>query len=284
MSPSPPSLSPSRANDFRQCPLLFRLRVIDRVPEPPSAAATLGTLVHAVLEHLYTVPAHERTVEYAHRVLPRQWEQMVEREPDLAGLHESDHALNRWLGEAKQRLTTYFDMENPQRLEPAATEQFVEYLLPDGPLLRGIIDRLDVAPDGSIRVVDYKTGKAPGERFRTSATFQMRFYALVVARLRQTAPSVLQLLYLKDGQAIAMRPTPSDLDLIEHEIRELWSEIRRAAQRGHFTPRRSKLCEWCSFQSLCPEFGGDPGPLDGDRVRLTVGVAPELGPEPTATP
>src|SRR5690606_22869727 len=109
-------------------------------------------------------------------------------------------------------------LENPQRLEPAGTEEFIQFVLPDGPLLRGIIDRVDVAPDGSIRVVDYKTGKAPGERFRGPALFQMRFYALLVARVKHTAPAVLQLLYLKDGQSVAMRPTAADLDLIEHEI------------------------------------------------------------------
>ena len=41
------------ASDFMQCPLLYRLRVIDRLPEKPSAAATRGTLVHAVLERLF---------------------------------------------------------------------------------------------------------------------------------------------------------------------------------------------------------------------------------------
>ncbi len=61
--PRPPALSPSRAGDFQQCPLLFRYRTVDRLPEPPSAAATLGTLVHAVLERLYDLPARERTVE-----------------------------------------------------------------------------------------------------------------------------------------------------------------------------------------------------------------------------
>ena len=54
-----PALSPSRAADFKQCPLLFRFRTIDRLEGPPSPAAARGTLVHAVLEHLFDLPAAE---------------------------------------------------------------------------------------------------------------------------------------------------------------------------------------------------------------------------------
>ncbi|MGH3124228.1 MAG: RecB family exonuclease, partial [Streptosporangiaceae bacterium] len=63
------SLSPSRAGDFLTCPLLYRFRVIDRLPEPPSPAAARGTLVHAVLEHLFDRPAPERTPEVARSLL-----------------------------------------------------------------------------------------------------------------------------------------------------------------------------------------------------------------------
>src|SRR5579859_5836291 len=61
----PVSLSPSRASDFMTCPLLYRLRVIDRLPEPPSPAATRGTLIHSVLERLFDHPAADRTPERA---------------------------------------------------------------------------------------------------------------------------------------------------------------------------------------------------------------------------
>ena len=60
-----PALSPSRAADFKQCPLLYRFRTIDRLPQAPSSAATRGTVVHAVLERLFDLPAAERTVEAA---------------------------------------------------------------------------------------------------------------------------------------------------------------------------------------------------------------------------
>src|SRR5688572_19846862 len=59
--PAGPSLSPSRAADFKTCPLLFRFRTIDRLPERPTADQVRGTLVHAVLERLFDLPAAERT-------------------------------------------------------------------------------------------------------------------------------------------------------------------------------------------------------------------------------
>lgn len=270
-----PALSPSRAGDFRQCPHLYRLRVVDKIPEPPSAAATLGTLVHAVLEDLYDQPARERTEQAALAMLEPRWRLMLKRTPALGDLHASPADESAWLDDGRQRLRTYFTMENPQRLEPDAREEFVELQLPDGPLLRGFIDRVDVAPDGSIRIIDYKTGKTPLPQYGAKEKFQMKFYALLVERLRGRRPALLQLLFLKDGGTLVLRPTSGDLDLVEHEIRELWDEILGAAKAGVFRPQKSKLCGWCSFQSLCPAFGGTPPELDPDAVEVALGVRPQ---------
>lgn len=267
-----PALSPSRASDFRQCPLMFRLRAVDRIPEPPSSAATLGTLVHAVLERLFDAPASERTVETAHALIAPEWARMQEADHALAGLHAAPQEERAWLADAASRVATYFGLENPQRLEPESREELVEFQLPDGPLLRGVIDRVDVAADGSIRVVDYKSGKTPAAQYGQAAKFQMRFYALLVERLRGRAPAVLQLLYLKDGGTVVLRPTATDIDLVEHEIRDLWRDIEDAARRGAFAPRRSALCGWCSFQALCPEFGGTPPTLTPEMASKALGV------------
>lgn len=272
-----PSLSPSRANDFHQCPLLFRLRTIDRLPEPPSEATTLGTLVHAVLEKVYDLPARERTAKAALGMLRPTWDGLVKKNPSLTTLHSTLEDLDRWLGEATQRINTYFRLENPQRLEPDSREQFLEWRLPDGPVLRGIVDRLDVAADGSIRIVDYKTGKAPAPQYGQQAKFQMRFYALLVLKLRGRIPSVLQLLYLKDGGTVTLNPTLEDLDLAENEVREVWAAIRRAAEQAQWPSRRGQLCAWCNFQAFCPEFGGAPPPLDPHAVERAVGLGKETG-------
>lgn len=165
----PASLSPSRASDFMQCPLLYRFRVIDKLPEKPSEAATRGTLVHAVLERLFDAPAGERTAPRAKALIPGQWDKLREARPELTELFADDEEgrrLARWLEDAEKLVERWFTLEDPTRLEPAERELFVQAELESGLKLRGIIDRVDVAPTGEVRIVDYKTGKAPAPSIR----------------------------------------------------------------------------------------------------------------------
>src|ERR687886_1178655 len=89
---APTALSPSRAADFMQCPLLYRFRVVDRLPETPSPAAVRGTVVHAVLERLFDLPAQQRTLGSARSLLAPQWERVRAQEPELATLFDGDDA------------------------------------------------------------------------------------------------------------------------------------------------------------------------------------------------
>ena len=255
------SLSPSRASDFMACPLLYRFRVIDRLPEKPGSAATRGTVVHSVLERLFDLPAAERVPEQAHALLQPEWERLVEAEPEVAGLFSDDEGRDAWLASAAGLLDTYFALEDPTLLEPAERELFVECDLESGLRLRGYVDRLDVAPTGALRVVDYKTGRAPREGFEAKAMFQMRFYALVLWRLRGQVPRLLQLLYLGSGEVLRYEPDEADLRATERKVVALWAAIQRATEQGDWRPNPSKLCDWCDHQALCPAFGGTPPEL-----------------------
>jgi putative RecB family exonuclease len=254
-----------------QCPLLYRFRVIDKLPSPPSAAAARGTLVHAVLERLFDLPSSARTIAAASALVEPQWRALIEGRPELADLVEvSDPAaVATWFGDAVSLIERWFALEDPTRLEPAERELYVETDM-DGLTLRGYVDRLDVAPTGEIRVVDYKTGRSPSQLFEGKALFQMKFYALVLWRVRGRVPQILQLVYLANSEIVRYSPDEADLLAVERKLKALWHAIQTAAETGDWRPSKSRLCDWCDHRSLCPEWGGTPPPLPERAADLAL--------------
>lgn len=260
-----PALSPSRAGDFKQCPLLYRFRAIDRLPEPSSTAQLRGSVVHAALEQLYALPATDRVPETALSLVIPAWDVVVAEKPELAE-EIAPELRETLLKEARALLAGYYRLEDPTRFDPQSCEQRVEVELSDGTLLRGFVDRIDVAPTGELRVVDYKTGKAPPEARALAefkAMFQMKFYAVALLRIRGVVPARLRLLYLADSQVLDYSPDLAELERFEKTLMAIWHAIQKSGQTGDFRPNPSKLCSWCTHQDLCPAFGGTPPPYPG---------------------
>ncbi|HUW87811.1 MAG TPA: PD-(D/E)XK nuclease family protein [Candidatus Paceibacterota bacterium] len=247
-------LSPSRVSDFSNCPQLYKFRAIDQLPEPISLDAERGTLVHTVLEKLFDSPALMRTLETALEILPGSWLEQVAAKP---ALQESVVDLKEWFDRASSLLTTYFTLESPAAFEPTSRELHLEMDLSEEIYLHGYIDRLDIAVTGEVRIVDYKTGKAPKPGWEEKVLFQLRIYALIYWRNHGVLPRLLQLIYLGDGQLIRSTPTLSQLENTEKKLFAIAGEIIAAIQSEVWRPKPSRLCDWCSFKSICPAFTGD---------------------------
>src|SRR5947209_12071852 len=283
---SRPALSRSRAADFKHCPLLYRFRAIDRLPEAPSTAQLRGSVVHAALEQLYGLPASMRGPDTATSLVEPAWDR-VTAEHDLAGDVDPEQRTEL-LTEARALLTGYYRLEDPTRFDPQSCEERVEVELADGTLLRGFIDRIDVAATGELRVVDYKSGKAPPEARALAefkAMFQMKFYAVALLRSRGVLPTRLRLIYLSDGQLLDYSPDEAELLRFEKTLMAIWHAIQSAGATGDFRPRPSRLCDWCAHHSHCPVFGGTPPPYPGWPDALDEGNADTVlqqGAEPAA--
>lgn len=250
-----PALSVSRMSDYLSCPLKFRYCTIDRIEEPPSSAATKGTLVHSVLEHLYDLPAHARTVRAGQDLLEPRWAAMVERDPKLTALFE-DEDFEAWMASARKLVSTYFERENPAALQPRSSNRERMITVDIGPVrFRGIIDRIDVAPNGDMRVVDYKTGKLPKPAYQDSALLQLRVYGLMLSKVEGRQPVQSQLIYLGSNDTLTYWTDDADLAIAEEKITSVWSAILDSVEAG-FEPKKGPLCNWCSFQNICPAFGG----------------------------
>ena len=89
----------------------------------------------------------------------------------------------------------------------------------------------------------------------------MRFYALVLWRTQGVLPTLLQLIYLGDGQVLGYQPDEQDLRATERLVEAVWRAIEEARAARDWQPSPGRACSWCSFQSLCPAFGNEPPPL-----------------------
>src|SRR5918995_5747390 len=131
-------LSPTSATDFKSCPQLFKFRSIDRLEEPTSAAAARGSLVHAVLERLFTEAPENRSPEHADELLVALWKEVRENpefRPEGMGVTSEED----WLGDNRTLLRNYFPLADPRGPEASRLEWRVEYELTDIHL-RGRID------------------------------------------------------------------------------------------------------------------------------------------------
>lgn len=256
MFPVPTSLSPSRVDAFTNCPLAFRFASIEKLPEPPSAATTRGSVVHRALELLFTAPAAERTAAHLDAALTTALAEYGEH-PDLVGLGLDADGLARFEAECRELTANYLQMEDPTTVRDIGLELRLEADV-DGLTLRGVIDRLELDDDGGLVVTDYKTGRAPPVNFEQKSLGGVHFYAFLCDRVFGQRPSAVRLMYLKTGETITATPSERSVRFLTTRTRAVWHAVERACTTGDFRPRQSALCRSCAFQRWCPEFGGDP--------------------------
>jgi putative RecB family exonuclease len=242
-------LSPSRVNDFTNCPQLYKYRSILNLPEEISLDAERGKLVHSVLEDLFEAPRPERNHDLAISLLPTAWQRQIADKPELEALVTNQE---EWMARAEPLLKTYFSLENPTTFDATYRELHLEKDFTENIYLHGYVDRLDVAPTGEVRIVDYKTGKSPKPGWEEKALFQLRVYALLYWRNEGVLPRLLQLLYLGDGNTVKSSPTEKELEATERILRKIGDEILTAIDTDFFPSKKSRLCDWCSFKKICP--------------------------------
>lgn len=242
-------LSPSRVNDYLNCPQLYKYRAIDQLPEGINLDAERGKLVHKVLEALFDLQPSQRTFNSAVKMVPGKWSLQREETPELYQLIPEE---KEWFDRVESLLRTYFTLETPSAFNPTNREMHLEIDLAEAIYLHGYVDRLDIAPGGEVRIVDYKTGKSPRSGWEDKALFQLRIYALIYWRNTGTLPQLLQLIYLGDGQLLKSTPTEADLLRTEDKLLAVAKEIIDSIDTSNWVPKKSRLCDWCSFKPICP--------------------------------
>jgi putative RecB family exonuclease len=255
--PMPRSLSPSSMSTFTSCPLAFRFSYIERLPEPPSAPASKGTLVHLALQHLMWRPSAHRTIENALLDLERASGELA-ADPEFSELDLTEEEWASFRAQAEVFVRNYFELEDPTKITVLGVELRVSAETADGVVIRGIIDRLDLGPDGELVIIDYKTGREPSTSWEQQSMAGIHIYSLLCERMFGRRPKSIQLLYLSKPERIVTAPSDQSVRGVEMKSGALMKAVRTACARSDFRPRTSALCNFCSFKEFCPAYGGDP--------------------------
>jgi putative RecB family exonuclease len=271
----PRTLSPSKVAAFTDCALAFRFSVIDRLPEPPAPWSTKGTLVHAALERLFLLEPADRTIDAASVALDHAFS-AVRLDAEFVDLCLSPDEEAAFLDDARRLVRNYFRLEDPASVRPIGIELMLDADL-GGARVRGIIDRLELDHNGELVVTDYKTGKAPAERYERGRLDGVQLYSLLCERNFGRRPARVRLLYLGDPLEISTSPSDQSTKAAERKVGAIWTAVERACARDDFRPRPSRLCDYCAFRTYCPSFGGDPD--EATRVAVAAraaGTLPDL--------
>lgn len=267
--PLPAALSPSRMEEFTTCPRRYFYGSVLRLPVPPSIPAVRGTVVHRVLERLFGLERHCRSLDRAVSEIPAAWDDVVadERRTGVEAIFEGPEGVDRerFFAEVRRCVENYFTIENPTYFDAESLELTLRVDL-DGFSYIGVIDRVDriVHPtDGAqLWITDYKTGRMPPEHLASEKFAAMRVYSVLLEASQGEAPARLRLLYLSEpgrDRVLSVPVTEATQRSTRARMAAVSSAIRRAHDRWEWPTRPNRLCRWCDFADICPEMGGALG-------------------------
>ena len=266
----PRHLSPSSASLYQQCPRKWRHRYVDRLPDPPGEPALVGTFAHLVLEHLLQLPGGQRSQDKAKQLARKHWSE-IEQDKTYQALNLTNDQAKAFRWKAWEAIAGLWALENPDETEVHATEHEVQVDISGVPF-RGIVDRVDVV-DQSLVISDYKSGKAPAERWKHRSLKQVLLYAAAVEASLGQRPLGARLLYL--GQrTIGVRVNEQNLTAAVGELTETWASLTSDCERNQFDTSTGPLCAWCPFLAECPD--GQQEVLERNQAGRVRADAPGL--------
>lgn len=245
---APPYLSASSIFTFLQCPLKYRYSRIDGMTEDPTEATLLGNFVHDILETVYNLPADQRTLPQAKIVARSQWDDKW-GEQIKAWVPQDRLSRVRWA--AWWCVENLWKLEDPQSINPEGCETEVNVAI-SGVTLKGFIDRWGRNQSGNIIITDYKSGKTPKPQYQADKYTQLIIYALAVEEMGLGEVEEIELLFLKDGDRLRRNITSDDKSRVTELIVSVKNDVDKCCEQEIFEPRPTRLCDWCSFKSICP--------------------------------
>jgi len=228
-------LSYSQLSTFKTCPLQYKYRYIVRIPVPPSAALTFGDTIHRTVRAFYElVRKGDRPAESTLlRLMDQLWSSIG------YGDKKYEEKMKK---HGVELLKGFYKKGYDPKIIPTALEEPFKIKITLELTLGGKIDRIDTLPDGTVEIIDYKTGQTPKSRDVTKDE-QLTVYALSAVGKKV----IVSFYFFEDQQKISATRTKEELEQAKKDIAEEAAEI----ERSNFAPTPGKYCDFCEFRLIC---------------------------------
>lgn len=246
------SWSFSRWGDYQQCPRKFKLKVLDRIQEPPNPAMKRGTVLHKMAElylrgekitraNLKDERGNLLCTAGEFTRFHKEWKAV------LAKYREQFEELREVGAEAEVSWAFTKDWQSETRWNDWANAW-----------VRIKVDCYDYDPDSwTVRVIDWKTGKR-----RESHLEQLSLYAIAAFIVFPQANKVEAILVYFDDEGDPVKETFHRKSL--GTLKRSWATKTRAMLTDReFKPTPNYLCKWCHYRKSNAANGGGQCEYDG---------------------
>jgi DNA helicase-2/ATP-dependent DNA helicase PcrA len=238
-------ISYSQLQTFQICPLHYKLKYILNLPSPPSPALSYGNSVHSTLRDFFLLLGQNKSIkqEAIKELLQKNWI----NQGYTSKIHEQ-----QTYKQAEVMLIDYAKQTLENTPNTIAVELPFNFWI-DKLKIGGRIDRIDKRDDGSIEIIDYKTGRNVPTEKKAREDLQLSLYALAANEVKEGVLGLdpkdvlLTLNYLEEKKIITTTRTGKDLEEAKEEIRTIVNQI----QTSNFKCNHNILCKNCEYQMLC---------------------------------
>jgi len=233
-------LSYSKFHTYTDCPLQYKLAYIDKIPEQPRPEYSVGRSIHKAIELFHTRGPTKTSMDDMLRILDRSWDS---RNFPTA---EDERRFKRI---AKRILSDFYHDASRDYRSPLGVELKFDMEI-EGIPLTGRIDLVEQLPDGTLEVLDYKSGEDEWDVERVKANAQLGIYQMAVEAKYDKKVSRITIYHLRSRKRVT---APGYSDEMKAGLRRAIVTAVSSIEAGMFEPRLSDSCP-CDYPEHCPYF------------------------------
>jgi len=234
------SLSASAVESYENCPLQFKFEREWKLSREVRAAMHYGAAMHRVLLTYY------QSVRLGRTKSDEELLQQFRDDQGVSGIQDEYQRrlyLDQGVEQLKEFLAATHSTSAPEVLH---TEEWFDVQVA-GIKVVGRIDRIDRAADGSVNIIDYKTGKARSQE-DADESLQLSIYAMAAREKWGYPVGALVFHNLEGNVSVFSKRTDFQLE----EAKERVAAVARGIADGNFKPKPDFYCNFCAFRGLCP--------------------------------